>query len=149
MSESEAEISVGKVREMNLENYSVLTEYMALNQIYAAKIRKPFAPQVPLTVTQRSPRTQYLKAVQQIKEEAMQAARLKCKQEIKVYCNKFWREYNCLIRRRLAETQTAERLLQAQPSKERELEENRQLQLVLKNELREVQEKWKQEVLLE
>lgn len=87
--------------------------------------------------------------MQQIKEEALQTARLKCKQAIKIYSNQFWREYNCLIRRRLAETQTTERLLQAQQNKELELEENRQLQLILKNELKEVQEKWKREVLVE
>ena len=96
-----------------MENYTATTELIALNQIYLAKIRKPFGPQVPLTATQRSPRTQYLKAVQCIREEAMQAARLKSKQAIKVYSNQFWREYNCLIRRRLAEVQTTERLLQA------------------------------------
>lgn len=149
MSEPEEEFSVGELRQANVEDYVAFTERVALNQIYAAKIHKPFGPQVPLSATQRSPLTQYRKAVQQIREEALQAARLKCKQAIKVYSNQFWREYNCLIRRRLAETQTTERLLQTRPDKETELEENRQLQLVLRNELREVQEKWKREVLVE
>ena len=63
MDEDSEPITLEEFRQQNEERRAINTELNVINQIYQAKINKPFSLPVPLAATQRSPYIQYMKAL--------------------------------------------------------------------------------------